>query len=106
MHLSSIEVRWFWAGELEAHPRFIAVFEDFNPVQKRPDVEHVQWSKPREDDYLVIPSAEDLGIKWREGELQTKGRRAVLGTVQFGDHIRGVVEQWTKWTHEGPGVDA
>jgi hypothetical protein len=105
MHLSSLEVRWFWVGELKKYP-LSAIFETFSPVAKRADVTRVRWSKPREDIYLVIPSADDLGIKWREGELQTKGRRALLGNMMFGDQIRGVVEQWIKWSHEGPEVDA
>jgi hypothetical protein len=106
MHLSSLEVRWFWVGELQKHPGLTPVFEGCSPVEKRSDVQGVRWSNPREDIYLVIPSAEDLGIKWREGELQTKGRRALLGNMVFGDGLRGIVEQWTKWSHEGPAVDA
>jgi len=106
MHLSSLEVRWFWTGNLNTNSGLASVFENFNPVQKRSDVQNVRWSKPRNDLYLAIPSAHDLGIKWREGELQTKGRRALLGEMLFGGRIRGVVEQWTKWTHEGPAVDA
>jgi hypothetical protein len=106
MHLSSLEVRWFWSGELDKDQRLRTGFESSGPVAKRADVGSVSWSKPRDDVYLVIPSAVDLGIKWREGELQTKGRRAVLGEMVFKSGIRGVVEQWTKWTHEGPNIDA
>lgn len=105
MHLSSLEVRWFWKGEVETHPGLKSVFERFEPIEKRSDVQDVRWSKARDDVYLIVPSAEDLGIKWREGELQTKGRRAILGSMVFGDRLRGVVEQWTKWSHEGPDVD-
>lgn len=97
MHLSSLEVRWFWADGLDTHSGLKLAFEGFSPIQKRSDVQGVRWSKPREDAYLLVPSAEDLGIKWREGELQTKGRRAILGSMVFGDRVRGVVEQWTKW---------
>lgn len=104
MHLSSLEVRWFWKGEVETHPGLKSVFERFEPIEKRSDVQDVRWSKARDDVYLIVPSAEDLGIKWREGELQTKGRRAILGSMVFGDRLRGVVEQWTKWSHEGPDV--
>jgi hypothetical protein len=53
-----------------------------------------------------VPLADDLGIKWREGELQTKGRRAIIGNVLFGSGLRGLMEQWTKWSHEGPAVGA
>jgi hypothetical protein len=106
MHLSSLEVRWFWIGELDKHPRLRATFENFSTVVKRSDVTNIRWSKPREDVYIVIPSADDLGIKWREGELQTKGRRSLLGNMLFGDHISGIVEQWIKWTHGGSEVDA
>lgn len=106
MHLSSLEVRWFWMGELSKYAGLTSVFEDFSPVERRSDVQSVGWSKPRDDVYLIIPSADDVGIKWREGELQIKGRRAILGDMLFGHRIRGTLEQWTKWSHEGPAVDA
>jgi hypothetical protein len=106
MCLSTLEVRWFWSGGLEENSELKSVFESSRPIERRSDVGGVRWSEPRDDLYLLIPSAEDLGIKWREGQLQTKGRRAQLGSMVFGDGIRGVVEQWTRWSHKGPAVDA
>jgi len=106
MHLSSFEFRWFWNGSLDQNPTLKAAFENVSVVAKRSDVTTVRWGKSRDDVYLVIPSADDLGVKWREGELQTKGRRALLGSVAFGRGVHGAVEQWTKWSHEGPVVDA
>jgi hypothetical protein len=105
MHLSSLEVRWFWKGKLEDHPDLKSAFEKFNPIPRHRNVGEVRWANPREDVYLVIPTAEDLGIKWREDELQTKGRRAVLGQVLFSNAV-GLVEQWTKWSHEGQTAGA
>jgi hypothetical protein len=44
------------------------------------------------------PGSEDLGIKWREGELQIKGRTAMLGTQAFGIQ-HGRVERWVKCSY-------
>ncbi len=106
MRLSTIEVRWFWVGGLDANSELKSVFESIRPIERRSDVRGVRWSQPREDVYLLVPSAEDLGIKWREGELQVKGRRALVGEMVFGGRIRGIVEHWTRWSHKGPAVDA
>jgi hypothetical protein len=105
MHLSSLEVRWFWSDSVDKHSRLKATFQNIAPVVKRSDAGGVRWAKPREDIYIIIPSADDLGIKLREGELQTKGRRALLGNILMGENVYGLVEQWTKWSHEGPAVN-
>ena len=40
-----------------------------------------------------------MGIKWREGELQIKGRVSSLGTQVFCDRHQGNVERWIKWSY-------
>ena len=40
-----------------------------------------------------------MGIKWREGALQIKGRTASLGTQVFCGRHRGHVEHWAKWSY-------
>jgi hypothetical protein len=94
--LASHEVRWFFEGSVEDHLDLKKWFETTEPVKKDAAVGPPSW-KGRLDDqpdvYLQIPGSEDLGIKWREGELQIKGRTAILGTQAFGIH-HGRVERW------------
>ena len=40
-----------------------------------------------------------MGIKWREGELQIKGRVSSLGTQVFCGRHHGVIERWVKWSY-------
>ncbi len=40
-----------------------------------------------------------MGIKWREGELQIKGRVSSLGTQVFCGRHQGNVECWIKWSY-------
>jgi hypothetical protein len=40
-----------------------------------------------------------MGIKWREGMLQIKGRVEDLGTRHMGTRHRGRVQRWIKWTY-------
>jgi hypothetical protein len=100
--LASHEVRWFFEGRAEDHPELKRWFETTEPVEKDAAVGAPLW-KSRDDDqpdvYLRIPGSEDLGIKWREGELQIKGRTAMLGTQVFGRLHQGRVERWVKWSY-------
>ncbi len=60
----------------------------------------------REDLYAVIPAAHDMGVKWREGELQIKGRRVNCGVQYFGNAVFGRVEEWLKWSYKGESIEA
>ena len=51
------------------------------------------------DVYLLVPGSDDMGIKWREGELQIKGRVSSLGTQVFCGRHQGKVERWIKWSY-------
>ncbi|MEP6915894.1 MAG: hypothetical protein ABJC89_09610 [Acidobacteriota bacterium] len=53
----------------------------------------------RTDVYLVLPAADGMGIKWREGEFQIKGRVASAGIQVFGGRHQGAVEGWVKWSY-------
>jgi hypothetical protein len=100
--LATHEVRWFFEGRAEDHPELKQWFETAEPVEKDATIGTPSW-KGRLDDqpdvYLRIPGSEDLGIKWREGELQIKGRTAMLGTQMFGGIHHGLVERWVKWSY-------
>jgi hypothetical protein len=100
--LASHEVRWFFEGWAEDHHALKQWFETTEPVKKDAAVTAPLWKDRvdgQPDVYLRIPGSEDLGIKWREGELQIKGRTAALGTQAFGKIHHGRVERWVKWSY-------
>lgn len=84
----SMELRWFLAGTIP------------EPIQ--------QWfsqsatapkSEGRRDDvYLWLPDADDVGIKHRQGRIEVKRRLAQRGVHTLGDGIAGRIEQWVKWS--------
>jgi hypothetical protein len=98
--ISSHEVRWFLNGGIEQHPALRHWVEDGAPNPK--------WigrlgGKP--DAYMIIPESADMGIKWREGQLQIKGLESSLGTQKFTGHYEGKVERWVKWSYEGKRIE-
>jgi hypothetical protein len=46
-----------------------------------------------------------MGIKWREGRLEIKGREAALGPTMFAPGIEGVRERWIKWSYAGVAIE-
>jgi hypothetical protein len=93
--LASHEVRWFFEGRAEDHLNLKKWFE--SAAAGPPSWKGRDGDQP--DVYLQIPGSEDVGIKWREGELQIKGRTAMLGTQVFGRNHYGRVERWVKWSY-------
>lgn len=100
--LASHEVRWFLEGKASQHESLKRWFETTAPIQKSPGVGPPVW-KGRLDDqpdvYLLVPGSDDMGIKWREGELQVKGRVSSLGRQVFCGRHQGEVERWVKWSY-------
>ena len=92
---TSIEVRWFFDGGVAAHAELRRWFEADSGTEWRSRLD----GEP--DVYLLLPGAEDMGIKWREGLLQVKGRAAADGIQAFGSRHAGVVERWIKWSYAG-----
>ena len=103
--MASHEVRWFFEGKADQHKPLKAWFETVAPIPipKNSGVGPPVW-KGRLDDqpdiYLLVPGSDDMGIKWREGELQIKGRVSSLGTQVFCGRHQGVVECWVKWSYK------
>jgi hypothetical protein len=98
--ISSHEVRWFLAGGVDQHSALRRWVEEGAVASK--------WTgrlggKP--DAYLIVPGARDVGIKWREGQLQIKGLESSLGTQKFTGPFEGKVERWIKWGYEGKSVE-
>jgi hypothetical protein len=100
--LASHEVRWFFEGKANQHDSLKRWFETIAPIQKSSGVRPPVW-KGRLDDqpdvYLLVPGSDDMGIKWREGELQIKGRVSSLGTLLFCGRHQGKIERWIKWSY-------
>lgn len=96
--LATVEVRWFFARE---DTRFDAVRRWFlssvTGAARSPQDPSI-WDE-RTDVYLLLPGADDMGVKWRDGQLQLKGRTASLGAQPLGNRHHGVVERWIKWSY-------
>lgn len=106
--LPSIELRWFYPGNL---PEEVSVwFKAGNLGQP------LALPEQREDIYLfVAPDCDYMGVKLRhavtalpnlrghlanprgQGRLEVKWRRAQLGTIRFGNLVEGKLEKWGKW---------
>lgn len=100
---TSCEVRWFLDDDSTLHTEIRRWFTEFAPFSKEAGVEPPAWQdrldgKP--DAYLLLPGYADMGIKWREGTLQIKGRVDELGPQTFAKRHEGRVERWIKWTYE------
>jgi len=103
----SHEVRWFFPGELARFPELEHWIKTAKPfadegVVPPPQAKGRLGGDP--DVYLLVPSADDVGVKWREGQLQIKGRMARRGLQRFGRRFYGYVEVWAKWSYENPDV--
>ena len=99
---ASHEVRWFFDGTSDQYESLRRWFKTVAPVPKNPDVGPPVWQGRLDDQpdiYLIIPGSIDMGIKWREGELQIKGRIASLGTQVFCGRHQGNVGRWMKWSY-------
>ena len=101
---ASHEARWFFDGAVAQHPVLKKWFETFAPIEMRGDLGPPAWTgrlggKP--DVYLLLPGADDMGIKWREGNFQIKGRAASLGVHSFCGRFQGFVERWVRWSYAG-----
>ena len=103
----SIETRWFFEGDSSLHPDLRNWFESCTPFRQAADVRAPEWAGRaggEPDVYLLMPGCTDMGVKWREGTLQIKGRVADLGAHSFGARHAGRVQRWIKWTY--PDVPA
>lgn len=100
--LASIETRWFFEGDVSHYPALRQWFESCTPFPRADHVPAPEWrgrAGGAPDVYLLMPGCTDMGIKWREGTLQIKGRTADLGERRFGTAHAGKVQRWVKWTY-------
>ena len=100
--LATVETRWFFEGPSQRHPELRHWFETCKPFAASGNVARPEWKSRaggEPDTYLLMPGCTDMGIKWREGTLQIKGRVADLGGRRFGSRHEGRVQRWIKWTY-------
>ena len=99
---SSREVRWFFEGALQDNDELMEWFRSAKPFARKRDVP-APALQGRLDDapdvYLMLPGHTDMGIKWREGLLQIKGRVASVGPRSYCNRHEGIVERWVKWSY-------
>jgi hypothetical protein len=110
MPLSTLEVRWFFAGPLEAGGSGMeAWFRTRPPLGGSGRPRPLAWQpRPpawRQDRYLLVPDQDEMGIKWREGRLEIKGREEALGRQVFAPGIEGMGERWLKWSYAGAPIE-
>jgi hypothetical protein len=105
----TLEVRWFFAGPLEeAGPGIEEWFRSRPRRAGSGTPPPLAWAPAppawRQDRYLLVPGCDDMGIKWREGRFEIKGRASALGERRFAPGIEGVCERWIKWSYGGDRV--
>ena len=109
MALSTLEARWFLPGPLEETGPGVEAWFRTRPIDAGGGPAQVAWDPAppawRQDRYLVLPGEDDMGIKWREGRLEIKGREAALGYVAFAPAIAGLCERWIKWSYAGEAIE-
>jgi len=109
MILSSHEVRWFFRGAVDQQEGLRKWVESISPIERDTGIAvPAEWEgrlNGRSDLYLIVPEHVDMGIKWREGQLQIKGLQCALGTHVFAGGRQGRVERWIKWSYKGEAID-
>lgn len=99
---TSIETRWFFAGASGRHPGLRSWFEGSAPFPREAPLGAPEWrgrAGGEPDVYLLMAGCTDMGVKWREGTLQVKGRVEDLGARRFDARHEGRVQRWIKWTY-------
>jgi hypothetical protein len=86
----TIEVRWFFAGEIPAD-----VWTWFHKVGTK-----LETQPPRVDHYLRIYGNDRLGVKLREGRIEVKQRSGQREEIQVGKFGGGYLEEWCKWSFD------
>jgi len=107
---STLEVRWFLPGPLAESGSTVEVwFRSRSRYGGSAEPAPIAWDPAppawRQDRYPVVPGHDDMGIKWRAGRLEIKGREAALGHHLFAPAIEGMCERWVKWSYAGEATE-
>lgn len=92
-----LELRWYFRGPLP--------HEVLRWFQAPALGSLLQGPKTRTDTYLIGPGCGTVGVKHREGKIQTKVR---LDEREFQDtsgRVKGIAQVWDKWSWELPDGD-
>jgi hypothetical protein len=112
MALPSLEVRWFLPGSVEDNKPMEDWIRDSHPLAQGPALKSgkpvgLEWEGRMggmPDVYLLDPTFNDMSIKWRDDQLQIKGKVASLGTSSFCKQYRGIVQRWIKWSYKRDSI--
>jgi hypothetical protein len=105
MPVTGLEVRWFFEGNVTQQDELRRWFHAARPWRGTTRPEHAR-AEPRAesasgaDVHLVIPAAADMGIRWRRGTLQVKGRMNGARTERFCGSFEGRLERWVTWSYD------
>jgi hypothetical protein len=107
---STLETRWFLSGLLAESGSAVEAWLRSRPHSGGSDEPAlIAWEPAspvwRQDRYLLVPGHDDMGIKWRKGRLQIKGREAALGHRVFAPGIEGMCERWLKWSYVAEAIE-
>lgn len=83
----SAEIRWFVPEALPTE-----VLQWFGAGQA------VDSEGTREDQYLVFPGCDTVGVKLREGKLEVKAMLSPSRPIDLAEGINGRTDQWIKWS--------
>ncbi len=83
--LESIELRWFYEGDLPSH-----IKTSFN-LNLQDNYE------TRSDYYLLLRNCYNIGIKLRDARLEIKWRKNVSAFDLINLDITGKIEEWIRW---------
>jgi hypothetical protein len=106
MPVMTHEVRWFFPGELARFPElrhWIKTAQPF-PLDGAGVPSQPACLDGCSEVHVLIPGADDVSIRWRDGRLQIKGRMSRLGLQRFGRRFYGSVDVWAQWSHDGDEV--
>lgn len=93
MFLQSSEIRWFFPQSLPQE-----VLEWFSAG------ENLTPERVREDEYLLFPGCDTVGVKLREGKLEVKTLQAASRPLDLDGGITGRTDQWVKWSFGNEGL--
>jgi hypothetical protein len=107
--VTTLEVRWFVPGSVAEHAGIESWFRTRPIADGSGGPAAIDWDPAppawRQDRYLVVPGHDDMGIKWRDGRLEIKGREAALGHTAFAPGTEGMCERWLKWSYAGAAIE-
>ena len=101
----SAEIRWFIAGDSQENKIPDEILSWFSKGMSS-DLETLKPELNRQDEYLLFPNSDTVGVKLREGKFEIKALAADARPLNLGNGINGRTDQWVKWSFGNEGLDA